>query len=263
MKKNVFFYLFLIAIITQISCKSTKDIAMFQDVKNHEYFKRTFSNEPPKYRIKVFDNLYLSVKTLDPDVNNVYNPSQGSGSESSSTNQMYGSGVGQYINGYRVSEDSTVSLPVIGEINLVGLTLEEAEERVKKRAEEYLQAPSVQVKLLNFRVNILGEVNSPGFVYNYEGSMNIIEAIGSAADITVYADLKNVVVNRQIDNITHSYKVDLTTNDIYNSDVFYLQPNDILYIPPTKLIRRNENVSNYSIFLGTLSTILLLFSFFN
>ena len=262
MKKNVFFYLFLIVLITQISCKGTKDITMFQDLKKMKYIQNTISNTPPAYRIKVFDNLYLSVLTQDPNVNNIYNPNQGSG-ESSSTNQMYGSSIGQYINGYRVAEDSTVNLPVIGKINLVGLTLKEAEERILLKAKEYLRTPTVQVKLLNFKINVLGEVNSPGFVYNYEGSMNIIEAIGYAQDITEYADLRNVVVNRQINNITNTYKVDLTTNDIYNSDVFYLQPNDILYIPPSKLVRRSENTSTYSLLLGTLSMVLVLISIFN
>ncbi len=259
MKKNIFFYLFVIALITQISCKGTKDIAMFQDLKNKEYQQRTFSNEIPEYRIKIFDNLYVSILTQNAEVNRIYNRS---GNESSNSSQMFESEVGQYLYGYRVAEDSTITLPVIGKINFVGLTLDEAETHLKTKAEEYLQQPTVQVKLLNFKVNVLGEVNSPGFVYNYEGSMNIIEAIGNARDITVYADLKNVIVNRQNNNITNSYKVDMTTNDVYNSDVFYLQPNDILYVPPTKLIRRGENVGNYSILLGTVSMLLFIATFF-
>lgn len=259
MIKNVFFYLFLIVLLGQMSCKGTKDITFFQDLKKREYLQKNFAKEVPKYRIKVFDNLYLSVLTQDPEVNARYNRSENSALGS----QMFQSGVGQYLYGYQVAEDSTVTLPIIGKINFVGLTLDEAEYLLKRRAEEYLRQPTVQVKLLNFKVNVLGEVNSPGFVYNYEGSMNIFDAIGNAQDITVYADLKNVVVNREINNITNTYKVDLTTNDVYNSDVFYLQPNDILYIPPTKLIRRNENVGNYSILIGTISMLLALASFLN
>lgn len=264
MKKNGSFYALLILIALQVSCKSTDDITMFQDLRNQEYLQKRFSNTtPPKYRIKVYDNLYLSVLTPDPEINQIYNPNISGGSSGGSTDQLFGSQVGQYLNGYRVAENGTVQLPVIGDINIVGLTLEEAEKRIQEKAKEYLQNPTVQVKLLNFKVNVLGEVNAPGFLYNYEGNINIIEAIGHAQGITTNADLKNVVVNRKTNDITNTYKVDLTTNDVYASDVFYLQPNDVLYIPPTKLIRRNENVSTYSLFLSTLTSILLIFTIFD
>jgi polysaccharide export outer membrane protein len=90
--------------------------------------------------------------------------------------------------------------------------------------------------------------------------MNIYEAIGNASGITNFADLKNIVVNRQIGNMTNSFKIDLTKDNVYNSDVYYLQPNDLVYIPPTNMAMRDEGRSNYSLFLGTISSVLLIVS---
>jgi polysaccharide export outer membrane protein len=232
-------------------------------MKNTEFLQNPPLNKPAPYRIKPLDNLYLSITTLDPEVNQIFNPSMIGDNSSVSTMQTFGAPVGQYINGYRVSNDSIVELPILGKIKLAGLTLEAAENVLRQRAEVYLKEPTVKVKLLNFRVNILGEVNTPGLQYNYEGSLNMYEAIGMAGGITRFADLENVVVNRQMDNRTVSFKIDATHNVMSQSDVFYLQPNDLVYVPPTKLVRRTENTGNYSIFLSTITTVLVIFSFFN
>jgi polysaccharide export outer membrane protein len=185
-----------------------------------------------------------------------------SGGGNLNTSQIFGSGVGQYINGYQVATDSTISIPILGNLKVAGLTRADAEDLLQKKAEEYLKDPSVQVKLLNYKLNVLGEVNSPGVLYNYEGSINIIDALAMSGGITKFANLKQIVVNRQIDNVMNSYKVDLTNNNLYKSNVFYLQPNDVVYVPPSKLVMRSENVGNYSIFLSTITSLFLIVSFF-
>ncbi len=258
MKIKITCILLLAVVATLSSCKSAKDITMFQDLKKQTFEQKPMSVKPPEYRIKISDNLYVSILTLDPEVNIIYNPSSAGSGASSGTDQAFGSEIGQLINGYRVATDSTINLPILGKLNVVGLKLEEAEKKLKIKAEEYLQDPTVQIKLLNFKVNVLGEVNVPGLVYNYEGSMNIYEAIGNASGITTFADLKNIVVSRQIGNLTNSYKIDLTRDDIYNSAVFYLQPNDLIYVPPTNMVMRDESRSNYSLFLGTITSVLLI-----
>ena len=154
MKKLFIFYLLLIAVIIQTSCISTKDIIMFQESKE-DYGLYNITRETPEHRIKPFDNLYLSVLTLDTEVNMLFNPSLAGSGFNSGTQQMYGDRASQYLNGYRVAADSTISLPILGEINVVGLTLIEAEKQLKKRAEEYLREPAVQVKMLNFKVNVI------------------------------------------------------------------------------------------------------------
>lgn len=261
MKKSFVFYLSLIVITIQTSCLSTKDIIMFQESKE-DYGLYNISKEAPEHRIKPFDNLYLSVLTLDTEVNQLFNPSLAGTGYNAGTSQMYGDRASQYLNGYRVAADSTISLPIIGNINLVGLTLIEAEKKLKMRAEEFLKEPAVQVKMLNFKVNITGEVRVPGIYYNYEGSISLVDAISMANGITDYADIKNVLVIRQFEDITKTYNVNLTDKSIYTSDVFYLQPSDMVYIPPSKYKRRNENSNTYSQILSTISTILVAVALF-
>lgn len=260
MKKYTIYSILILGVIIQTSCKSVQEITMFSDLSNKESLQ-SYVKEPPEHKIKPFDNLYLSILTLDPEVNKVFNPSMAGNSSTTGTQYMYGSPIGQYINGYRVGIDSTINLPIIGKLNLVGLTLKEAEDKLRATAEIYLQQPAVQVKLLNFRINILGEVKNPGFFYNYEGNTDIIEAIGLANGITPYADLKNVIVNRESNDIVRTYKVDVTTSDIYKSEVFFLQPNDMIYIPPTKLVRTQENKNTYNLLLSTITTLLVVINF--
>ncbi len=236
------------------SCRSTKHIAMFQNLDKENTISYILKT-PPIHIIKPYDNLYVNILTLDQNVNILFNPSLGGNSSNSNTQYMYGTPASQYINGYQVSQSGIITIPILGEINVADLTLEEAEKKISNKAEEYLKEPSVHVKLLNYKVDILGEVNNPNYYYNYEGRLNIFEAIAFANGITLYADLKNVVVNRKTGNKVLSYKVDLTNNDIYNSEAYYLQPNDIVYIPPTKLKKRNVNNSTFSIILTAVTTI--------
>ncbi|WP_158865513.1 polysaccharide biosynthesis/export family protein [Maribellus comscasis] len=231
---------------------------MFQDLRDNVSLYK-IPEKAPEYFIKPFDNLYLSILTLDPQVNQLFNPSTAGGGSgaSSGTQQMYGDRASQYINGYMVTEEGFITLPILGQVAVAGLNLLEAQERIKQRAEEYLKEPNVKVKVLNFKINVTGEVQSPGLYYNYEGSLNIIDALSMAKGITQYADLQNVLVIRHNEDVTKTYNLNLTDKSVYLSDVFYLQPNDIVYIKPNKYKRSNENNNIYSLILSTVSTVLV------
>ena len=262
MNKNKFpILMFFATILIFTSCKSTKKFSMFQELNKKKYLQTPVNIRPPAYKIKVFDNLYISILTLDDEVNKMLNPGISTGSGTNTT-QMFGEGVGQYINGYQVGLDSTINIPIVGDVKVAGLTFPDAKNLLTEKAKEYLKVPTVEVKLLNYRLNILGEVNAPGYAYNYESSLNIIDALGMAGGITKFANLKEVIVSRQLNNLMHTYKIDLTDNNLYKSEVFYLQPNDVIYVPPSKLVMRSENVGNYSIFLSTLTSLLVIVSFF-
>lgn len=258
MKKILIFSFALLFVIFQTSCRSSKDLTMFQDLQNNVSLYK-IPEKAPEYFIKPFDNLYLSILTLDPQVNQLFNPSTAGGGTgiASGTQQMYGDRASQYINGYMVTEQGFISLPILGQVEVAGLNLLEAQERIKQRAEEYLKDPNVKVKVLNFKVNVTGEVQNPGLYYNYEGSLNILDALSMASGITQFADLQNVLVIRHNSDVTKTYNLNLTDKSVYLSDVFYLQPNDIVYVKPNKYKRSNENSNIYSLILSTISTILV------
>ena len=262
MKPNSLYLLLAIAILFQTSCKSTRDIALFQDMKDKSYLQISSSQTPPEYHIKPFDNLYLSIMSLDANENMLFNPSMAGGAGAAGTEQAFGSSIGQHINGYRVEADGTITLPIIGRLKVSNLTLKQIEERLREKSKEYLQEPTIQVKLLSFKVNILGEVNTPGIIYNYEGTLNIFDAIGNANGVTDFANLRDVVINRKVSNVVNSYKIDLTSHDVFNSRFYYLQPNDLVYIPPIKLKRRGENSDTISLILAGITSVLLGISIF-
>lgn len=254
MKKLHFFYLSLILAVFLSSCRSTKDFVLLQETRRHDA-QVEISSTIPQIKIQPNDNLFLSILTLDPEVNKLFNPNIGDGMAGSS--QAFETPSGQYINGYRVSDEGVITLPILGEIHFAGLSLTEAENRLKDKAMVYLKKPTVQVKFLNFKVNILGEVINPGIYYNYEGSINVLEAISMANGMTDYADIKNVLVKRNIDNEIKTYNLNLSDRSVYNSEVFYLQPDDMIYIPPGKLRSKKENSATYNQVLSTLSTLMV------
>ncbi|MBN2774040.1 MAG: polysaccharide biosynthesis/export family protein, partial [Prolixibacteraceae bacterium] len=141
MKTNSLLYLLILGLIIQTSCKSTEEITMFKESIEDNAPVRIYKSAPAEHRINLFDNLFIRILTLDPEVNKLYNP--GMAENAVSTDQMFGSPTGQYINGYRVGADSMISLPMLGEINLVGLNLKEAEALITEKAKEDLKEPVV------------------------------------------------------------------------------------------------------------------------
>ncbi len=255
MKKSYIVYLAVVFVFL-ISCRSSRDLVMFQDLKNNQSLGN-LPEKAPEYIIKPFDNLYLSILTLDPELNQLYNPSIGGGGVGTGTQQMFGDRASQYINGYMVSAKGTINVPILGNIEVAGLNLIDAQERVRSKAEVTLKEPNIKVKVLNFKVNVTGEVKSPGLYYNYEGTLNIIDAISMANGITDFADIKNVLVIRHNETETETYNLDFTDKSVYMSEVFYLQPNDIVYIRPNQYKRTRENSTIYSLILSTVSTLLV------
>ena len=260
--RRVYFILSIVNIILlHSSCTTTKDIYMFRDSEK-EPLKVQNIPPPPEIKIKPFDNLYVSIKTLDQEVNSIFNPSnRGGNGYSSGTSSNYGDPASQYINGFRVGQDSLITLPILGKINFVGMSLKEAQDHLKSKAEEYLKEPTVEVKFLNFKVNIAGEVRTPGVYYNYEGNLNLVEALGKANGITDFADLSKVVIKRQNENQISTLQVNLTDNSVFSSEAFYIMPNDMIYVPPGNLKRRSYNSDTYGRLLTTISVLLLSASF--
>ena len=230
---------------------------MFQDIQE-DIVMNGVPREAPVYIIKPYDNLYLSILTLDPEVNQLFNPSSEGGGYGGGTQQQYGDRASQYINGYMVEADGTVNVPLLGKVQLAGLNLVDAQKYMKEKAEEFLKEPNVKVKVLNFKVNISGEVRNPGLYYNYEGSLNLLDALSMANGITEFANLNKVIVIRHYQNHSKTFNLNLTDKSLYFSEAFYLQPNDVVYLPPTKNKRMGENTAKYGLFLNTITTLFVL-----
>lgn len=261
MKNNRSIILITLVILLIASCRSSKDFTLFQDLTKNQQIPSTLTNLQ-EYKVRPYDNLYINIKTLNPEVNRLFDASETTTSYSAGTQQMYGDYVSQYINGYQVDSVGSVALPILGNIEVAGLTLKQISERVQKRSLEFLKEPTVKVKLLSFKINVNGEVKNPGVYYSYNERMNILEAISMANGLTDNAEIRNAVVIRETPKGSSTYKVDLTSKNILTSEVYYLQPNDLIYIKPGRNKHVELNATSYSLFLTTVTTFLLVYNIF-
>lgn len=135
---------------------------------------------------------------------------------------------------YLTAEDGTIDFPVLGRIKVAGLTRTELSEMLGKRISEYVKDPIVTIRILNFKVSMLGEFNRPG-TYTFEGErLTLPAAMGLAGDLTIYGRRDNVLVIRD-NGTSKEYKyLDLRSADVINSEYYYLQQNDVVYVEPNR-----------------------------
>ena len=223
------------------SCMSApKNIAYFQDLETYGKTIRlgdSFSYEPI---IKKFDELMITVTAPAFDQTSVaqFNLpmtaylSQGEGTGAQQAGVQQSIAVQTYI----VDHDGTINYPVIGRIPLAGLTKSQAIESIRKLVSDHISvAPVVSIKIMSFKVTVLGEVLKPGTVTVRQEKMSILDALGEVGDLTILANRQNVLLIRENDNGTlDNVYFDLTKSDIFTSPYFYLQQNDKIIVEPNK-----------------------------
>lgn len=232
------------------SCKSHKDLIYLQDLESSKEFLRGLPKEAPEYHIKKDDNLYVSILSQNPEMNLLYNPAmaQATGNQTG-TQQMYGTLSIQYLNGYLVDEQGNISLPILGKIHVEGATVQQAESKIMIKALEYLKDPTVKVKLLNYKITVLGEVQNPGVYYNYDKSISVLDAISMASGNTNFARIEKVLVMRHTDQGTETHRINLqVSKSLLNSEAYFLQPDDIVYIEPGR--NKNTQLNSPALFLA-------------
>ena len=146
------------------------------------------------------------------------------------------------MQGYQVSISGTVDMPVIGTIKVLGLTKKMLQDTIMGRLISYVKNPSVIIKFLQFNVHVLGEVHLPGTHKFNIDKVTIIDALSAAGDLTDYGRRDNIIVVREEDGKKITYPVDLRNKSVFNSPVYNLQPNDIIYVSPNKFKIKNLSV---------------------
>jgi polysaccharide export outer membrane protein len=196
------------------------------------------------------DLLSITVSSLSQEASQVYNVS----------NTVSGTGSGAVLGGYLVNEEGNIQFPVIGSIKAAGLTREELQVAITRQLVEQklLLNPIVSIRNLNYKVTVLGEVGKPTVINVPSEKINILEAIGFAGDLTLYANRSNVLVMRE-ENGKRIFKLlNLNSNEIFSSPYFYLKPNDIVYVKPNKT--KIASVSNTRQWLPTIFSAVSLLS---
>ncbi len=220
LKKNTFLIIIGLTLFIS-SCKGRQDVVYFQNAKNFETIVDTDTFAP---KFKVNDIVSIFVSTYDLNAVKPFNLVKGSTDGSRLS----------YID-YLIDIEGNIDYPVLGKIKLLGLTVEEAKDLLKEKLSEgYLDNPIVNIRITNFRVSVLGEVKKPG-TYTISGERaTILEAIGLAGDLTIKGKRKNVLVIRDFNGTKTYSRIDLTTKELFNSPVYYLTQNDVVYVEPNK-----------------------------
>jgi len=225
------------------------------------YINNNISNENlktpniPQYTLKSGDMLYVQIITQDAAVSSLFN---NRGISSSMQSNMFGSESGNYLYGYSISDSGYIQLPVLGKLKVIDLTINQCRELIQKNTEKYLTDGIAVVKMLSFKVTILGEVRSPGVKTNLKDYLTIFEAFGLAGDFTDYAQRTNVLLVRQTPDGVKTLRVNLQDKNLLFSEAYYLVPNDILLVEPRKGKLFNMNAPNVAVSLSIISTTLLL-----
>lgn len=225
------FYLLLLTILLS-ACAAPKNFVYFSGA---DQLKNIAITQDYEHRIKNDDLLYITVTSSNPDLAAPFNPSS-LNRNSTATQEAV-----EYAS-YLVDIQGNVVLPVLGKVNVKGLTRTELATKIEQLIVEgqYIKDPSVTVKLINFKVSVLGEVKTPGVKQVNTDRLTIFDALGLAGDLTIYGKRENVSIIREVDGVRQIAKVDLSSSDILSSQYYYLQPNDILYIQPNKKQQRNS-----------------------
>jgi polysaccharide biosynthesis/export protein len=133
-----------------------------------------------------------------------------------------------------ISSDGFIHLPSLGAFKASGLTVKELREEVIKKVSVFLENPSVNVRLLNFKISVTGEVQTPG-VYQVENErITILEALAKAGDLTLYSDRQHIMVIREHNGVREQGEIDLKDTKFFTSPYYYLQQNDVVYVEPNK-----------------------------
>jgi polysaccharide export outer membrane protein len=185
--------------------------------------------ESKPYRLQVNDVLSIDIKAIDPKLVSIFNTTDSATGKTESA---------LYFNGFNVDDHGNIRMPILGEINVIGYTLEEVRVIIEKKLlEEYFKSEAnifVTVKLAGFRYTINGEVASTGTKTLFKEHVNILEAIANAGDITTVGDRKAVTVIRQTPTGVELHDIDLTDVNVLKSPYYYLQPNDYVYVKPLR-----------------------------
>ncbi|MCV6630387.1 MAG: polysaccharide biosynthesis/export family protein [Flavobacteriaceae bacterium] len=221
--------LLLVLVASVASCGSRKEVVYFQDAKDFETVVNTDTYVP---KLKVDDIVDIHISVMDMEATRNFNLTR------SSRN-----GGGASVD-YLIDKNGEIDYPVLGKIKLAGLSIEEAKKNMHDKLLTHFKDPIVNIRIKNFSVTILGEVNRPG-AYPVNGErISILEAIGMAGDLTLKGKRNNIMVIRDFEGTKVYTKIDLTSKEAFNSPVFYLTQNDIVYIEPNKSAVASASIDN-------------------
>lgn len=214
------------------SCVSRQEIVYFQnELSNVNY------DLDKNVKIRPNDQLTIRVSTPEPEASLPFNLTTSVGAEA-------GTGGNTELETYMVSENGTIEFPVLGTVEVEGLNTFELSKKIKDAISIYVKDAIVNVRVLNFKISVLGEVKNPGTFIIQDDYISLTQALGLAGDLTIFGKRDNVMVIREIEGKTTKVYLDLTDFETVSSPYFNLIQNDIVYVEPIGTKRQSASVLN-------------------
>jgi polysaccharide export outer membrane protein len=212
------------------ACVSTKKITYFQPASREvdEVIAKIEKAYTP--RIKEGDILSITVSSLSKEANEMFNPVT---QALNYTTQNVGTIAPQPVLGYTVDAAGNISVPLVGSMHVEGLTSRELSVKLTAQLQQYLESPTVIVRIANYNVSVLGEVARPAIYTIPNEHITLPEALALAGDLTIYGKRENILIIREIDGTRQFARINITNRDIFTSPFYYLRSGDVIYVEAT------------------------------
>lgn len=243
------YVVFLLIVTCLTSCASRKDVVYFQGTPLTPLVIPSF-----EFLYKPNDVLTISVSAINMEAVRPFNLT--TVSYTSVTGQLATPPVQQ---SYLISADGSILFPVIGRLFLADLTRSAAEALFVEKISAYVKNPMVKIKIINYKVSVLGEVKKPGVFTVENEKISILEALGRAGDLSIHGERTNVLLIRDYQGKKYFERLDLTSIDLFTTSNFYLQQNDVLYIAPNKAkVKASKSNPSTRLYLSAISLLITL-----
>lgn len=223
------------------SCNTSKKIVYFQDIQVNRPEAIT---EARDITVQPKDQISILVSSKDPQLAALFNLPRvqyrvGESSQNSSGD----------VSGYTLDTEGYIDFPVLGRLYVAGMTKSEIASFIKKRLmdENLINDPVVTVEFMNLYYSILGEVNNPGKYMITKDQITLLEALSMAGDLTIYGKRDAIFVVREENGQRVTHWVDLRTQDLFHSPVYYLKQNDVIYVQPNKVRAGQSTINENSV----------------
>lgn len=238
------FLSFFLMIQLLISCGNARKATYFQNVRDAEVYTNLVV---PEHVIVENDILDVNIKSINEEASEMFNAPRPDAQSTTSTGNIL------EPTGYKVTREGTIDILLLGDVEVVGLTTSQVQQKIKNLLIEnqYLLDPVVNVRIMNFKVTVLGEVTRPTVITVSEEKITLLDALGLAGDITLFGKRNNILLIRKEDGVTVTHRIDLNSNEIFTSPFYYLRSNDVLYVEPT-----NTRIASSSLWYQLLPTII-------
>lgn len=227
--KHLLYGLLVLSLAT--SCIPRSKLTYLQGPENQEQKDSTYIPlKRPSYRVQINDLLNISIRTYNPEVAQMFNSTVANTQIANVSDGYF------YLTGYSVDNLGNITMPILGTVQVNGLTIDQVKEAVELRLQKYFNEDAIfaNVQLSGIRFSVIGQVNRPGKYTIYQNQANIFEALALAGDATVYGQRYDVQLIRQYPEGIQIYELDLTQQEVLTNPNYMIQPNDIINVKPSR-----------------------------